>query len=165
MPTNLGLLSSDKPLPNGKVQMRRGVADGSATVANANSGQKIIDNGGGVMEIYYTPTYPCYWVVHSNIMAHGYPDGTGWRRWDHLIAISPADADGVTTGFECPHQLYDNTSVEWRTVGASAMFRLNAGVAYTAYLATSYTSAGSVRYHTGPIWLRMVGRIVGEGVL
>src|SRR4051812_12468450 len=130
MPTTFGRLPSDKPLPNGKVQMRRGAVDGSATVSNANSGQKIIDNGGGAMEIFYSPAYPCYWVIHSNIMAHGYPDGAGWRRWDHCIMLTPADADGIQVGAQCPHQLYDNTSVEWRTVAASAMFRLDAGVAY-----------------------------------
>ena len=115
------------------------------------------------MQISYTPRYPCYWVVHSTAMAHGYPDGAGWRRWDHIIGITPADADGVTAGFQCPHEIYDNSSVEWRTVSGSCMFRLAAGTAYTASLQHLYLSAGTVQLYIGQIWCRIVGRIVGEG--
>ena len=165
MPTNLGVLPSDKPIPGNRIQIKRGAADIAPAVSNANNGQKYIDGGGGYMEIYYTPLYPCYWIVKSNVMAHGVADGAGWRRWDHSIYISPADADGISQGVQCPHQLYDQTTVEWRSVSATCLFRLNAGIAYTAYLATSYVSAGSAHYHTGGIWTRIIGRIVGEGTL
>ena len=165
MPTPLAILPTNKPLSNGRVQIKRGVADTAVTVSNANSGQKISDGAGGFIQISYTPVYPCWWIVHSNIMSHGYPDGAGWRRWDHQICITPADALGVTMGYQCPHQNYDNSTVEWRTVAGSCSFSLLAGTAYTAYLTTSYLSAGNLQYHTGPQWVRIVGRIVGEGVV
>lgn len=164
MPTNLGDLPTNVPLKNGRIQIKRGGADVGVNYSNANSGQKITDSAGGFMEIYYTPNYPCWWIVHSNVMSHGYPDGAGWRRWDHIISLSPADAFGITTGHQCPHQNYDNSTVEWRTVGSSAAFKLNPGIAYTASLLTAYCSAGTIQLHTGPQWCRIVGRIVGEGV-
>lgn len=163
-PTNLGVLPANTPLRNGKVQIKRGAADTVVNVSSANNGQKISDGAGGFMEIYFTPVYTCWWIVCSNIMSHGYPDGVAWRRWDHSIHITPADALGVTLGHQCPHQNYDNGTVEWRTVSSSCAFKLNPGTAYTAYLASEYTSAGTVQYHTGPLWVRIVGRIVGEGV-
>lgn len=165
MPVNLGDLPLNMPLLNGKVQMKRGGADVVYNVAAGNNGQKILDNAGGNMEIFYTPRYPCWWIVHGNIMAHGYPDGVGWRRWDLSIRITPADVNGVVVGHQCPHQLYDNGTVEWRTIGSSCAFRLAAGIAYNAYLCTEYTSAGTVQLHTGPQWCRILGRIVGETVV
>src|SRR6476620_861235 len=98
-------------------------------------------------------------------MAHGYPDGVTWRRWDHAIRISPADANGITLGHQCPHQVYDNSTIEWRTVAATVAFRLAAGVTYTAYLTSEYTSAGTVQIHTVLQWCRIVGPVVSEGVL
>lgn len=164
-PTNLSALPSNAPVPNGRVQIMRGAADASTNVNTATGGGTgITDANGKLFAITYTPKYPCFWIVHSNIMAHGYPDGVGWRRWDHGIYISPADADGIGLGFQCPMGLYDNSTVEWRTVGGSAMFRLNAGTAYTAYLAHCYLTAGTAVYHVGQQWCRIVGRIVGEGV-
>lgn len=164
-PTNLGALPSTEPLRNGKVQIKRGGVDASNNYSNANAGQIITDNAGGYMQISCTPVYPCWWIVHSNLMSHGYPDGSGWRRWDHQIVISPADARGITVGHQLPHQNYDNSTVEWRSVGTSVAFQLNAGILYTASLVTSYCSAGTVQVHTGPQWARILGRIVGEGVV
>lgn len=162
-PTNLSALPSNLPITSGRVQIKRGAAD---VVVNLNTataqGTVIPDGGGGNMQISYTPRYQCYWVIHTNIMAHGYPDGGGWRRWDHTIRITPSDADGITIGYQCPHEIYDNTSVEWRTISGSCMFRLSAGVTYTAYMAHEYLSLGTAQIHTGPQWCRIVGRIVGE---
>ena len=165
MPTNLGNLPANARFANGKVQIKRGAADTAVDYSNAHNGWIISDGAGGDMRIVYTTTYPCWWIVHSNVMAHGYPDGAGWRRWDHSLYVTPADAYGVTQGFQCPHQNFDNSTVEWRTVGCSYTFKLNAGITYTAYMTTSYCSAGTVQVHTGPMWLRLVGRIVGEGML
>ena len=165
-PTNLADLPSNQPIPNGRVQIKRGVgADGAVNFNTGTAaGTKFPDNAGGFIQISYTPTVPCFWIVHSNVMGHGYADGSGWRRWDHTIRITPADADGIAVGCQCPHELYDNTTVEWRTIAGSALFRLNAGVAYTAYLAHEYLSAGTAVLYIGQIWSRIVGRIVGEGV-
>jgi hypothetical protein len=165
MPTNLGALPTNLPFTNGKVQIKRGAVDASVTVTNANNGHWITDGTGNPMTLVYTPRYPCFWVVHSNVMSHGVADGVGWRRWDHNIYLAPADANGIQYGVQAPAEVYDQTTIEWTTRAASAVFRLSAGVTYTVGLMTGYTSAGSVRYHTGPAWLRIIGRIVGEGTV
>lgn len=164
MPTNLSQLPSNLPVPGNRVQIKRGAAD---TLVNFNTataaGTVVPDGAGGNMQISYTPRYQCYWIVHTNIMAHGYPDGIGWRRWDHGIYCTPADADGIVLGSQCPHEVYDNTSIEWRSVGTSFKFRLLPGITYTASLTHVYLTAGTVQVHTGYIWCRIIGRIVGEG--
>lgn len=166
MPTNLGVLATDKPFLNGKVQIRRGAADLGRNYTSANAGQAITDSNGAQMAITYTPTYPCYWVVKTNVMAHGLNDGAGWRRWDHSIGLSPADVNGDSTGFQSPGSIYDYTGgPEWRTFSCSAMFRLAAGTAYTSYLVFTYVSAGTAIVHVGSMWCRIVGRIVAEGYL
>lgn len=165
MPTPLAQLPSSEPIPNGRIQIKRGAADTAVNTNNATGNVPISDGAGGIMAIYYTPTAPCFWIVRSNMMAHGYADGTGWRRWDHGIMITPADADGYTTGFQCPEQLYDQTTVEWRTVSGSFCFRLLPGIRYQAYLANLYVSAGTAQYHTGNMWCRIMGRIVGESAV
>lgn len=164
MPTNLGVLPANQPVTNGRVQIKRGAVE---TVWQSNTGTPfgsgITDGAGTLMGITYTPKYSCTWIVKTNVMAHGLPDGIGWRRWDHSIFITPADANGITEGFRCPHQVYDNTTVEWRTVAGGFAFRLNANVTYTAYIGHGYLSAGTIDVYTGPLWCRIVGRVVGEG--
>lgn len=164
-PTNLADLPTNRPFPNGKVQIKRGAVDSAPNYSSANNGQKLPDGGGGFMEIYFTPVYPCWWIIHSNVMAHGYPDGVGWRRWDHAIRITPADANGILLGHQCCQQVYDNGTIEWDTVAGTCSFKLNPGIAYTAYLTMEYCSAGTVQIHNGPLWCRIVGRIVGEGMV
>lgn len=165
-PTNLSALSSNLPIPNGRVQIKRGAADAAVNYNTATpAGTMILDSNGAGMQISYTPRYPCLWVVHTNVMGHGYPDGTAWRRWDHTIRITPADADGIVVGSQCCHALYDNSTVEWRTVASSCMFRLIAGTAYTAYMAHEYTDKGTSQIHIGNQWIRIIGRIVAEGAL
>jgi hypothetical protein len=162
MPTNLGVLPSDKPIPNGRVQIKRGASDAGVSLTAANVGYVLLDGQGGQMKVSYTPTYPCWWIVRGNVMTHGL-DG-GWMRSDFAIDISPADADGVTRGFECPMQTYGGT-IEWHTWAGSYMFKLNAGVAYSAYLIWAYSQGYTQQYHCGPAWCRITGRVVGEGAL
>lgn len=164
-PVNLADLPTNAPFRNGKVQIKRGAADTVYNVSAGNNGQKISDGAGGFAEIYFTPVYPCWWIISSNVMTHGYPDGVGWRRWDHGLRITPADVNGVLLGYQCCQQVYDNGTIEWDTVAGTCAFKLAAGIAYTAYLTSEYTSAGTVQIHTGPQWLRIVGRVVGEGVV
>jgi|tagenome__1003787_1003787.scaffolds.fasta_scaffold20741469_3 hypothetical protein len=164
MPTNLGALPSDKPIPNARCQFKRGAADTTVDVSNVvAAGTRLSDGAGGFMQISYTPTYPCYWVIRGNVMTHGVD--AIWSRIDFGIRIAPNDADGVVTGVSCPTQVYANSTVEWHSWAASYMFRLNAGVAYTATLTFEYSWGYTQRYHTGPNWIRITGRAVGEGVL
>jgi hypothetical protein len=161
MPTNLGDLYANRPVPNGKIQIKRGV-EGSVDVANITPyGTKLSDGAGGFYEISYTPTYACYWVVRANVMAHQ-ATGNVWQRWDYRLNITPADADGAT-GITCIAELH--TSLSWRTFVTNARFRLNPGIAYTAFLTHQYSTGDWHRYHTNGLYTRLVGRIVGEGTL
>ena len=163
-PINLGTLPSNLPLPNQRVQIKRGVVDSAPQVSNlVTYGSKLSDGAGGFMEISYTPRYDCRWLVRSNTMWHGVSGG--WQRADHGIMISPADADGVIYGHRRCMLHYDNTTVEWRTASVSAMFRLTAGIAYTAYLAFTYSSGYWQAYHTGKPYTRIFGVVLGEGEL
>lgn len=163
MPTNLSALPSNLPIPNGRVQFKHGQADTAPSMTQANAGQLLSDGAGGYMQIAYTPTYPCWWLVRGNVMTHGI-DGA-WCRCDYGIDISPADANGVTRGHQTCMQTYPNSTVEWHTYASSAMFRLNAGIAYTASLSWVYSYSNTQQYHTGPNWLRIIGRIIGEGAI
>jgi hypothetical protein len=166
MPTNFADLPSNLAAPIGKMQHKRGVTDGNQTFTTATVlGTKMVDGSGGLMQITYTPLYPCIWIVRANVMSCGAVDGIGWRRWDWSIFISPADVNGVTEGIRVPCQAYDNGTVAWRTHAASYPFRLAANTAYTAYLAHAFLSGGSILYHSGPQWIRIMGRSVSEGVL
>jgi hypothetical protein len=161
MPTPLADLPSNKPIPNGKVQIKRG-AEGSVQVSNlVPYGTRLSDGAGGSYEISYTPTYPCFWIIRANVMAVG--DNGGWQRWDYRINITPADADGRTACFTAPTELYDSGTVSWRTFASGGRFRLNAGIAYTVFLTHSYSSGYYQRYHTNGQYTRLIGRIVGEG--
>lgn len=161
-PTNLGALPSELPVPNQRVQIKRGTVWQEERYSNlVAAGTKMTDGSGGNMEISYTPRYPCYWLVRANTMWHGVSGG--WQRCDHGIYISPADLDGVTLGHQRPMDLYDNTVVEWRTAAASAMFRLAAGITYTAYLAFVYSSGYYQAYCPLKEYARIFGVVLGEG--
>lgn len=161
-PTNLSALPSNLPAPNQRVQIKRGVASTDITVNNAvPAGTKLQDGAGGLMQITYTPTYNCYWVVRSNMLWAGV-DG-GWQRCDHSIMISPADMDGTTNGLQRCMELYDQGTVNWRTHAVSACFRLAGGVAYTAYMAFAYSAGYNQKYHTNTPWTRIFGVVYGEG--
>ena len=161
-PVNLGSLPSELPVPNQRVQIKRGVAAVNLTVSNlVAAGTKMTDGAGGPMEISYQPRYDCYWLVRCNSIWHGLSGG--WQRCDHGIYISPADLDGVTLGHQRPMDLFDNVTVEWRTAAASHMFRLAAGITYTAYMAFVYSSGYYQEYHTGPGYTRIFGVVIGEG--
>lgn len=165
MPVNLADLPTDKPFPNGKVQIKRGAADTTWAVTSGTPAQKLPDGAGGFMQISYTPRYSCYWIVRGNMMAVGAVDGVAWRRLDWSIMISPADANGITEGQRGIHQVHDSNPVQWDTVGVSCAFALAPGIAYTASLWHFSVTAGTTYYHTGPAWFRIVGQIVGEGAI
>ena len=161
-PVNLGALPSNLPIPNQRVQIKRGTIWTEAQVSNlVASGTKLGDGSGGFMEISYTPRYPCMWLVRSNTMWHGQTGG--WQRCDHALLITPADVNGVTMGHQRCMTLHDNNAVEWRTYAASAMFRLAAGITYTAYLAFWYSSGYYQAYCTLAGYHRIFGVVLGEG--
>jgi len=156
---NLGELPSNKPLPNGLVQIKRGLADAEA---NAVVDTIMADGGGGYMQISFTPEYACSWIIKAQTIMGGYSDGNGWRRCDLSVELNTPDVNGIQEGFRAPHQLYDYNIVSWRTMGAQAMFSLSPGVAYTAYFVCRAISANYCRYYTGPLWHRIIGRVATE---
>jgi len=161
MPTAYSALPTNAPIPNGRVQIKRGKADVGINASSLAVGQKITDSGGGFIEIFYTPTYDCWWVVRTQVLTVGISGG--WQRCDWAIFITPADMNGVTRGYIHPCQCYDSGTVSWRTSSGSYAFRLRAGVTYNAYLGHQYRSGGEQQYHTGSAWTRIIGRVVGEG--
>ena len=161
-PVNLGALPSELPVPNQRVQIKRGAGDGAHTVWNGIAANtKMTDGAGGVMDISYTPRYDCYWLVRTNTAWHGLSGG--WQRCDHGIYISPADLDGVNLGHQHPMDCYDNTVVEWRTASGSHMFRLAAGITYTASLVFVYSSGYYQQYLSNSQYHRILGVVLGEG--
>lgn len=158
--TNLGALASNQPINNGICQIKRGGGD---SVQNAVANQILLDGVGGDMRITFTPTELSTWIVKGNAIAHGVSDGVGWRRWDLGLQITPNDYNDYAVGNHSCCQVYDNSIVEWRTMNVEAMFFLAPGVTYTAYLVTISVSGGTVQYHTGPNWCRLVGRVATEG--
>ena len=165
MPANLADLPSNQPIPNARCQFKTGIWNGQTNVTNTISNIQIPDDGLGnsFMEISYTPRYPCLWVVRSNSIWCGISGG--WQRVDHTIQINPADADGQVVGGQTIAEVYDNTTVGWCPFPCHAAFRLNAGIAYKAYMAFGYSSGGVQALYYGPEYLRLMGRVVGEGVI
>jgi hypothetical protein len=165
-PVNLGVLPSELPITNQRVQVKRGAADGVNLVSNlVAGGTKLTDSNGTPFEISYQPRYPGYWLVRSNMMWCGYSDAGRWDRCDHAIRITPADLDGRTYGHQRCMLLFYGNVVSWRTAAASAMFRLAAGITYTAYLSFEYSSGYYQQYHYGRNFSRIFGVALGEGVV
>jgi hypothetical protein len=162
-PTNLGDLPSNLPFPNQRVQIKRGAVATDQSVSNQiAAGTKLNDGQGGLMEIFYQPRYPCYWLVRGNLICKARADqDNNWRRCDWGLYISPADALGVTLGHSRPTNNYP--TLEWRTCSFSYMFKLNAGITYNAYLAFQYSTGYWQVYHTNYMWHRIFGVVIGEG--
>ena len=165
-PTNLGSLPSNLPVPNQRVQIKRGAAEGTQLVSNLVAAYtKLSDGVGGVMDISYTPRYNCYWLVRSNSIWSGASASGRWDRCDHGIYITPADLNGITLGHQRPMPLYDANVVAWRTAAVSYMFRLAAGITYTASMVFLYSGGYYQQYWTGNGFHRIFGVVIGEGAV
>lgn len=168
MPTNLGALKSDELAPTGRVQIKRGVVDTAQQLSNVvPAGTKYNDGAGGFMQISVTPRYDCRWIVKANMMCHQISNSGTWERLDFMIAISPNDVDGRAVGVQqCTQNFWNNNGsapiVEWRTYAAYTSFRLAANTAYTASIQHAYSSGWLQTIHTGHLWCRILGRVVGE---
>jgi hypothetical protein len=160
MPTALGALPSTQPIPNGRVQVKVAAITGSEAWMDAsNNGQKLFDGGSGAMEVAYTPIYPCYWVVRSNLITRGIAGG--WQRWHYDIKLSQPDR----VGFQVTRVATQNhESVGWCAFAGAAIFRLAAGVAYTCALHAGYSSGGTQAWYCSNEYSRLIGRVVSEGV-
>jgi hypothetical protein len=156
MPTKLGELYNSFPIPNARIQYKRGNDDVARTLALGN----ILSGNGTPMQISVTPQYDCFWVVRANIMLYG--TSGGWLRSDWCLDISPADADGLTRTAQV---ITENVpGVGWRSTHGSGVFRLTGGTSYTCTMVCPYIQADAPQYHAGYYWIRIMGRTVGEGV-
>ena len=156
MPTALGALPSNKPIPNQRVQVALGVAEAVNHWVAGDAGTGLPNMG-----ISYTPTYPCWWVVRANQIVSAV--NGGWNRWDYGIYLSPADLDGqFRTYVVC--DVYDSGTVGWLSYAGCASFRLAANTTYTAYLAAGFSSGGVQQTYGGSAYSRLIGVIHGEGV-
>ena len=155
MPTALGALPSNKPIPNGRVQVNLGPAD-------APNHWTAADAGIALLGISVTPDYPCWWVIRTNMIVAGV--NGGWQRWDYAITCEPADVSGLgSTKVVC--DVYDSGTVGWLAYAGLATFRLAAGTAYTSYVRSGYSSGGTQQTWAGSLYSRMVGVTHGEGVV
>ena len=158
-PTNLGDLSNILPIPNGAVQVKRGITDTYPQWANAQAGVIMTDGSGGPMQISVTPSMPCYWLVTACTAWAGVV--AAWNRADFGIRLSPADIDG--RNIQARTATATHSSVPWRTYSGSMMWRLAAGVTYTAGLYFEYATA-TVMFSTHPQWHTLYGILLAEGV-
>jgi hypothetical protein len=162
--TPLAQLPSTRSVPGSRLQVKRGAADTIVSTAAPAAPVKLSDGAGGFLQISYTPLYDCYWVVRGGTIWHGGADMSGWQRSDQALTITPADVNGITLGQQQTMEIYNLGTVEWRSYMCSYMFKLAAGVAYTAAVVFQYSaSAYSSQYHTGPNYARIIGRVTGEG--
>lgn len=164
MPTNLGALASNRPAPIARNQRGYGGWVGGTVqfYENWNGGTPLPDGAGGGFPIYATPNMPCFWVVEAQVMSIWSSGDAAYYAQLHFgIRIDPADADGVvlaTYPSTC-HQ----ASIPWRTTQSSYMFRLNAGVAYTAKLTMESSSGWYQLFHQNPLYTHLNGLLVAEG--
>ena len=164
MTTPMGSLPSTMLIP-GSVQIKRGTTSGSRNLTTANYNTALLDTAGNPMAITVTPSLDCFWHTRSNVMHQGAAGASGgaWQRIDYVHQISPADADGLVNGIQVCNQVFDSGTVGWKSVNAQCMFRLTGGVAYTCTLVHVFQSGATVQYHTGLNYIRLIGRLVGEG--
>ena len=162
-PTNLGDLSSGQPIPNGAVQVKRGVVDSYTNYTTGVAyGTVFPDGAGGLMQLRVTPTMPCYWLTSGGMLWWS-PDAV-WSRGDWGIRLSPADLDGRGAAAMARCAFAVNSAVPWRNYSMSMLWRLNAGITYTASMTWEYSVGYNQQFSTSPLWHQFTGLLLAEGV-
>lgn len=162
-PTNLGDLPSGQPIPNGAVQVKRGVVDSYTNYTTATPvGTVFPDGAGGLMQISVTPDRPCYWLTTGCML--WWSTIAAWVRSDYAIRLSPLDLDGRGAGNGQGRVCTEShSSVPWRYYTTSMMWRLSEGITYTASMTWEYTT-NSAQFSTAPSWHQIHGLLLAEGV-
>jgi hypothetical protein len=137
------------------VQVKRGVSE--AYSGGFTTNYPVLNDGPGspgVMRLSYTPPVDAWWEVHGEIgiitcqtAAYVYAYGN--------LTLTPADADGASMNSMLVMQhaqvnMYENRKMH-------ALFKLRAGVAYTADLGISPAN-GTWTYYCGPAQLSIEGK-------
>jgi len=126
---NLGNLPSQLVLPNGLGQIARGTYDGVNTWNNTVPAQPMQDGNGQQMKVQITPQRAGWWVVHAESIWQT-PDAV-WTYWHWGIYLTPADAYGW---YDDRNHICVHSAIGWSEQTITTAFRLNAGIAYTAYI-------------------------------
>ena len=146
------------PGPGGaaaNVQRKAGTLAGYVTVAYNNNAGTIDDGSGGRMQIVYTPSVPCWWEVTAQAgnvqkLDAAYHYLYGW------IMLTPADQDGIFQAYHIVMQHAQVNTYEGRMM--KRLFRLAAGVTYTASLVLGQGNGGSWNYYADPGYLWIEGK-------
>ena len=133
----------------------------SGTSGNFTAAQsRFYDRGIGVagtqpIEITYTPAVDCFWEVIGHVGQMQKIDAVYHYGYVRLF-IAPADADAITWG---SHSLITQRSDVQTYMAHSArhIFRLKAGVTYTAYMGFE-VQGGTWNYGCDPAYLSIEGK-------
>jgi hypothetical protein len=160
-PTNLGDLPTNLPYPNGSAQVKRGAVDSYTDYTTGIAyGTVFHDGAGGQMRISVTPLYPAFWLTTAEMLWWS-PD-VAWSRGDFGIRLSPADLDGRGPTAMARTAVAVHHDVPWRRYSGSMMWRLAAGITYTASMTWELSSGFRQEFSTAPLWHQLTGLLVGE---
>jgi hypothetical protein len=163
-PTNLGDLPSAQPAPTGQGQVKLGVTDTATNYTSAiAAGTAFRDSsgvsGGSPMQITITPQYDCWWKVFASGILNTID--AAWERADWGIDLSPADQDGYSRS---QATVYTHSTVGWNHSRVTALFRLRAGITYTASAVwISAPNGGTQQIWNGPGYFSINGHTFSEG--
>jgi hypothetical protein len=157
-PVNLGQLPSDQPPPTGLVQSKRSAA-ASLNFTNAVAYVPITDGYGAPMAISITPTRPGWWVIRAETIWLVAEANWYYATW--YVNITPTDADGWVNDY---NHMSKHSAQGWQESCLDTVFKLNAGVAYTATMMFGYCNAGTWSVYGGG-FSYIQGEFVGEGAL
>lgn len=158
-PINLADLPSNQPAPTGLCQIKRGA--GSSIGLNNQYGQGTpLTDGTSPMQISITPQRPGWWVVRAETIWNQVD--ALWMYFTWYVGLSPADADGFSQAWNhtCQH-----SAQSWQESCIDVVFRLNAGVAYTAGMFWGYSQGYNQQYFAGVDYHFIMGEFVGEGAI
>ena len=134
------------------VQSRVGITEGymalaSYGVLHADAAKTVL------MQITYTPNVNVWWDIYG-VIGLLRKDDAAYHYIYGAVILSPADADGATGAHHMVTQHSQVQVFEGRTL--TRMFKLNAGVPYTASLQMTGGSGGGWSYYQGPnhLWLQ-----------
>jgi hypothetical protein len=117
----------------------------------------IQDNTGGgaqYMRLTYTPPVDAWWELHGYI-GLVVCDSAAYVHAYGTIQLTPADADGYSNAYGTAMQHSQVDTYIPRVI--NTIYRLNAGVTYTADLGFSISS-GAWRYYCGKDYLHLFGK-------
>lgn len=124
----------------------------SYVAVNYNNSATVGDGAGGLMQLTITPTQPVWWEVHAHIGIMQKLD-VAYHYIYVTVLLTPGDQDAVAAARGIGIQY--NGVQTYMSYDPSRIFRLAAGVTYTAGLAIGFGSGGSWQYHAGRdyLWL------------